>query len=97
MQAKALPREKKWIAAVMSNSDKLETTKVPSPCISVCQMDALDEVCLGCYRTRAEIAKWGSMDQGDQSRLLDILRERRAKATGVPRRASRRDKKRLSI
>ena len=87
-----MPPERKWIKAAISNSDKPDDIKVPSPCISVCQMDALNEVCLGCYRTRAEIAKWGSMDQGDQILLLDILRERRAKATGVPGRASRRNK-----
>ena len=76
----------------MSNSDKPEAIKLPSPCISVCQMDDLDEVCVGCYRTRAEIAAWGGMDQDSQILLLGILRNRRAKATGVTRRASRRKK-----
>ena len=92
MQARALPPERKWIKAAISNSDKPDDIKVPSPCISVCQMDALDGICVGCHRTRAEIAAWGSMDQGDQILLLDILRDRRAKATGVLRRASRRKK-----
>ena len=76
----------------MSTSDKPEAIKLPSPCVSVCQMDALDEVCLGCYRTRAEIAKWGSMNPEDQMLLLEILRNRRATATGVHRRSSRRNK-----
>ena len=92
-----MPPERKWIKAAMYNSDKSDAIKVPSPCISVCQMDALDGICVGCYRTRAEIAAWGSMDQGDQILLLDILRDRRAKATGVLRRASRRNKTRLSV
>ena len=92
-----MPPERKWIKAAMSNSDKPDDIKVPSPCISVCQMDALDGMCVGCYRTRAEIAAWGSMDQGDQILLLDILRDRRAKATGVLPRGSRRNKKRLSV
>ena len=92
MQAKALPPERKWIKAAMSNSDKPEAIKLPSPCISVCQMDDLDEVCVGCYRTRAEIAAWGSMGQDEQMMLLDILRDRRARATGLTRRASRRKK-----
>ena len=80
----------------MSTSDKPGAIKLPSPCVSVCQIDALDGVCVGCYRTRAEIATWGSMDQDDQMLLLDILRDRRAKATGVRRRSSPRNKKRLS-
>lgn len=89
--------ERKWIKAAMSISEKPEGTKVPSPCIMVCEMDALDGICVGCYRTRAEIAKWGSMDQDDQILLLDVLHDRRAKATGVVRRASRRNKKRLCV
>jgi predicted Fe-S protein YdhL (DUF1289 family) len=97
MQARALPPERKWIKAAMSNSDKPDDIKVPSPCISVCQMDDLDELCVGCYRTRAEIAAWGSLDPGDQILLLDILCYRRAKATGVLKRASRRNKKRFSV
>ena len=64
----------------MPTSDKPEVIKLPSPCISVCQMDDLDEVCVGCYRTRDEIATWSSMSQDDQILLLDILRDRRAKA-----------------
>ncbi len=81
----------------MSISEKPGATKVPSPCISVCEMDAVDGICVGCCRTRAEIATWGSMDPDDQILLLDILRDRRAKATGVLRRTSRRNKKRLSV
>ena len=86
-----MPPKKKWIKVAMSTSDKPEAIKLPSPCVSVCQMDALDEVCVGCYRTRAEIATWGSMDQNDQMLLLDILRDRRARATGARRRPSRRN------
>ena len=92
-----MPLERKWIKAAMSTSDKTEVIKLPSPCISVCQMDDLSGLCVGCYRTRAEIATWGSMDQDDQILLLDVLRDRRAKVTGVPRRVSRRKKKRLSV
>jgi predicted Fe-S protein YdhL (DUF1289 family) len=59
-------------------------------------MDPQDGVCLGCYRTRAEIAAWRSMDEADQLVLLDILRDRQARATGVRRRQSRRQLRRLS-
>ena len=81
----------------MASSDKPAATKLPSPCVSICQMDPKEGVCLGCYRTRAEIAAWRSMDQDDQLVLLDILRDRKAKATGVARRPSRRKVKRLSV
>ena len=31
----------------------------PSPCISVCRMDAGSGLCQGCYRTIDEIIAWG--------------------------------------
>ena len=97
MQARALPLEREWIKTAMPNSDKPKVTKLPSPCVSVCQMDSKDGVCIGCYRTRAEIAAWGSMDRDNQMLLLDILRDRRAKATGLRRRPLRRSMKRFSV
>ena len=53
-------------------------------------MDLADRVCLGCYRTRAEIAAWPCMDETDQLTLLDTLSDRRALATGAKRRRQRR-------
>lgn len=35
---------------------------LPSPCISVCRMDAAREFCEGCLRTIPEIAGWSRMD-----------------------------------
>ena len=72
-------------------------TKLPSPCVSVCQINPSDGVCLGCYRTRGEIASWPSMDEADQQKLLDILSERRAVVTGVKRRRPRRRVERLVL
>ena len=71
--------------------------KLPSPCISVCQMNPSDGVCIGCYRTLGEIASWRSMDEADQLQLLDILSERRAAATGAKRRRPRRQVQRLVL
>lgn len=34
-----------------------------SPCVSVCRMDSVHNACLGCLRTREEIAAWASMDE----------------------------------
>lgn len=39
------------------------TRPVPSPCVSVCRMDAATGLCEGCLRTIAEIAGWGQMDE----------------------------------
>jgi uncharacterized protein len=39
---------------------------VPSPCISVCRMDAQGELCIGCLRTLDEIAAWSRMDDRER-------------------------------
>ena len=97
LKLKVAPLETNRVPTDMASSDRPVATKLPSPCVSICQMDPQDGVCLGCYRTRAEIAAWRSMDQGDQLALLEVLRDRRVAATGVARRPSRRNVKRLSI
>ena len=85
------------MATIKPPSAQNAAAKLPSPCISVCQMDPSDGDCLGCYRTRAEIASWRSMDEAEQLLLLDILSERRAAATGVKRRRPRRQSQRLIL
>ena len=83
--------------AIKKPSADQATSELPSPCISICLMDSSDGVCLGCYRTRGEIASWRSMDEVDQLKLLDILSERRATATGTKRRRPRRQVQRLVL
>lgn len=48
---------------------------VPSPCTKLCQLDAAG-VCLGCKRTRQEIAAWPSLGSVGQRLLLDDLARR---------------------
>lgn len=63
---------------------------MPSPCISICQMDPQADICLGCYRTRQEIASWSRISLQEQRALLAVLNERRAAKTGIRRRPTRR-------
>jgi predicted Fe-S protein YdhL (DUF1289 family) len=44
---------------------------VPSPCISVCRMDA-QGLCEGCLRTLDEIAAWSTLD--DEAKRVVWLR-----------------------
>ena len=50
---------------------------VPSPCISVCRMDAKSGLCEGCQRTLDEIAAWSVMDDADKEAVWDALPQRR--------------------
>ena len=49
---------------------------VPSPCISVCTMNADTELCNGCYRTLDEIAAWSRMGDDEKRALWRVLVER---------------------
>jgi len=53
---------------------------VPSPCISVCRMDAAGGLCEGCFRTLDEIAGWRAMDDAARlavwSRVEERIRQR---------------------
>jgi len=41
-------------------------------------MDARTGLCLGCYRSLDEIARWGSMDAAERSRVMAKLPARQA-------------------
>ena len=51
-----------WRMPIEASHD--EATPI-TPCIGVCRMDA-DGLCIGCRRTLAEIARWGTMSQDDR-------------------------------
>lgn len=45
--------------------------EVSSPCISVCAMDDVTGLCLGCYRTDAEIEQWWELKPAEQQEIVD--------------------------
>jgi predicted Fe-S protein YdhL (DUF1289 family) len=49
----------------------------PSPCISVCQIDDVTGLCLGCRRTIDEIRDWIIMPKEEREKLLETLAQRR--------------------
>ena len=51
--------------------------KVDSPCIGICQLDPDSGLCVGCFRTRDEVAVWGAASDGLKRDILAKTRERR--------------------
>jgi uncharacterized protein len=49
---------------------------VPSPCISVCKLDAATEFCEGCFRTLDEIAAWSRLDDESKRAVWQLIAER---------------------
>ena len=49
---------------------------VPSPCISVCRMDAATGLCEGCYRTLDEIVAWSRATEEEKLAVWSALLQR---------------------
>lgn len=49
----------------------------PSPCISVCEMDARSGLCDGCQRTISEIVGWGSAGDAARRTIWRAINQRR--------------------
>ena len=52
-------------------------TSVPSPCISVCQVDDATGQCIGCYRTIDEIRDWPIMTAEEKTDVLGRIAARK--------------------
>lgn len=48
----------------------------PSPCISVCKIDAATGYCYGCLRTLQEIGAWSSSDDEDKRAVWGRIAQR---------------------
>lgn len=49
-----------------------------SPCISVCRIDPVDGLCIGCHRTPDEIASWGAMTPEQRVVVWELIGKRRS-------------------
>jgi len=53
-------------------------TTVPSPCISVCQLDSASDLCLGCLRHVDEIREWPIMTAEEKQAVLVRIEDRKS-------------------
>ncbi|HOF30153.1 MAG TPA: DUF1289 domain-containing protein [Burkholderiaceae bacterium] len=49
---------------------------VPSPCVSVCRMDAVSGLCEGCLRTLDEIARWSTLPESSKRAVWTLIGQR---------------------
>jgi uncharacterized protein len=57
---------------------------IETPCIAVCMMDPRSNLCFGCGRTLAEIARWHRMESAERLSVMAELAARMEQA-GLPR------------
>ena len=51
--------------------------RVMSPCIGICTIDRISNLCLGCKRTIAEIGRWQMMEDPERQKVIDDLPNRK--------------------
>lgn len=55
---------------------KCESSRIASPCVRNCCLNE-DDVCLGCFRSLAEILQWSEADDALRQRFLCNAAQRR--------------------
>ncbi len=75
----AVERIAEKVGPVLAMADNL-----PSPCISVCRMDAQSGLCEGCLRTLDEIARWSTLPDAGKREVWALI-GRRVAAMQEPR------------
>jgi hypothetical protein len=53
-----------------------------SPCIGVCQLDPANQLCRGCGRTIAEIARWPNLSPAERRAIVARLKATQGPARG---------------
>ena len=55
----------------------MDNTSVASPCVGICELDIETDLCVGCLRTRAEVAVWSSASLEIRQEIVEKVRNRR--------------------
>ena len=53
---------------------------IPSPCIKVCRLDPHSGLCVGCFRTADEIARWLNASDDEKGEMLQAVEQRKQAA-----------------
>lgn len=61
----------------LEDTDALwQRDEIASPCVKVCVIHPQERICVGCYRTTAEIARWARMAKAERAAIIEQLPER---------------------
>jgi len=64
------------LIAARAREIRADGLNIPSPCISVCRMDADSGWCEGCFRTRDEIASWSQATDTGKRGVWNLIEQR---------------------
>ncbi len=49
---------------------------VPSPCVSICTMNPVSQLCEGCLRSLSEIGEWSRDDDARKRQVWQLIAQR---------------------
>lgn len=52
---------------------------IATPCVKICVVDGESGLCLGCYRTLAEVAGWARFSDAERAEIMADLTARRGR------------------
>jgi predicted Fe-S protein YdhL (DUF1289 family) len=52
---------------------------IATPCVKVCIVDGESGLCLGCYRTLGEVARWSALTEAERAEIIATLPARRGR------------------
>ncbi len=64
------------------SDDVWKRDEIESPCVKVCILHPEAGICLGCYRTREEIAGWSRLTPEERQEIMGTLQARHALLPG---------------
>jgi predicted Fe-S protein YdhL (DUF1289 family) len=56
--------------------------EIESPCVKICLIHPEARLCVGCYRSGDEIARWSRMDPDERRSIMDALPARKDRLPG---------------
>ena len=82
----------------MAHMDAIAPTTIETPCVKVCVVDPETQLCIGCGRTRMEIARWIGLSPDERHKIvlelperLSTLTQRKTRRGGRAGRVARRE------
>ena len=71
-------------ATLIQFDPAIDTSRPPSPCIGVCQMNPGTHLCAGCDRTIEEIMRWSTAADADKRAVWQLIQQRRRTPMPTP-------------
>ena len=58
------------------NAPVWKRDEIESPCVQICVLHPQERICIGCYRTSDEIARWSKMTSEQRRTIMAELPDR---------------------